>query len=268
MVDGLAAAISKMTGVNSGIIKTVLGYLAPVVLGYLGSSFGGVKPTADGLKKLFSEQKSNISSAMPSGFSLDSIPGFQSLASTGSAVSSHSAPPQGSVASKIFSPLLLLGGLGSLIYYVIGQVPPPQATPEAPAIEAMAPAAPAVETPVIPKLDLSKIVPKLPVDMEGMKTKMTGMFDALSSKLSAATDAASADAMLPDLTGYADQLGTISASMKVIPAEGRSMISGLIKSQLDKLDPMFEKFTSIPGIGDSVKAVIEKIKTALLQIMG
>jgi hypothetical protein len=70
------------------------------------------------------------------------------------------------------------------------------------------------------------------------------------------------------LTGYADQLGTISESMKVIPAEGKSMMSGLIKSQLDKLDPMFEKFTSIPGIGDSVKAVIEKIKAALLQIVG
>lgn len=278
MVDGLAASISKLTGVNAGIIKTVLGYLAPIVLGAVGSTFGGSKPDANKLQKFFSEQQSNISSAMPAGFSLDSIPGFQSLASTGSSATSHaSAPhkaPTGSTASKILSPLLLIGGLGGLIYYVMGQVPQPNAAPEPPAIEATAPqtTAPAMaetEMPSIPKVDLGKIVPELPkFDLDGMKDKMTSMLDGLGSKLTGATDAASAEAILPDLSGYADQIGTLSESMKIIPAEGKSMISGLIKSQLDKLDPMFEKFTSIPGIGDSVKAVIEKIKTTLLQMVG
>jgi hypothetical protein len=276
MVDGLAASISKLTGVNAGIIKTVLGYLAPMVLGTVGSTFGGSKPDANKLQKFFSEQQSNISAAMPAGFSLDSIPGFQSLASTGSPAPNHnpshaSAPhkaPTGSTASKIFSPLLLIGALGGLIYYVMNQVPQPKAAPELPTIEVTAPET-KTEMPSIPKIDLGKIAPELPkFDLDGMKDKMTSMLDGLGSKLTSATDAASAEAILPDLSGYADQIGTLSESMKIIPAEGKSMISGLIKSQLDKLDPMFEKFTSIPGIGDSVKAAIEKIKTTLLQMVG
>jgi hypothetical protein len=276
MVDGLAESISKLTGVNAGIIKTVLGYLAPVVLSAIGSAFGGTKPDAIKLQKFFSEQQSNISGAMPAGFSLDAIPGFQALASTGSSAPSHASAPHhasaqsGSTASKIFSPLLLIGGLGGLIYYVMGQVPQPGTSPETPKVEATAPAMTEAEAaPSMPKIDLGEIVPELPrFDLKGMTEKLTSTLDNLGNKLSNATDAASAEAVLPDLSGYADQLGTLSESMKVIPAEGKSVISGLVKSQLDKLDPMFEKFTSIPGIGDSVKVVIETIKTALLQMVG
>ncbi len=276
MIDGLAASISKLTGVNAGIIKTVLGYLAPVVLSAIGSAFGGSKPDANKLQKFFSEQQSNISGAMPAGFSLDAIPGFQALASAGSSAPSHASAPQhasapsGSTASKIFSPLLLIGGLGGLIYYVMGQVPQPNAAPEKPMVEATAPAMTEAEpSPSIPKIDLEKVVPELPrFDLKGMQEKLTSTLDNLGNKLSGATDAASAEAALPDLSGYAEQLGTMSESMKIIPAEAKPLFSDLIKSQLDKLDPMFEKFTSIPGIGDSVKAIVEKIKTTLLQMVG
>ncbi|MCY2974665.1 MAG: DUF937 domain-containing protein [Planctomycetota bacterium] len=278
MVDGLAASISKLTGVNAGIIKTVLGYLAPIILGAVGSTFGGSKPDANKLQKFFSKQQSNISGAMPAGFSLDSIPGFQSLASTGSSAPSHAAAPHkaptGSTASKIFSPLLLIGALGGLVYYVMGQVPKPNAAPETPTIEAVAPAMTAsamteTELQATPKIDLGKMVPELPIlGLDEIKTSVASMLDGLGDKLSSASDAASAEAMLPELSSYADKIGNISDSMIIIPEESKSMISGLIKSQLDKLDPMFEKFTSIPGIGNSVKAVIEKIKTTLLQMVG
>jgi len=278
MVDGLAASISKLTGINAGIVKTVLGYLAPIVLGSIGSTLGGSKPSAAGMMKLFDDQKSNIAGAMPSGFSLDSIPGFQALSSSSSPSPSTSAAPPPASGNKFLVPAILLAAIGGLIYYVVGQVPKPadKLTEPAPAMTAPAMSGPAMtapaalpELPKLPSVDADKMLPELPeFDLSGLQTKVTSMLDGLGGKLSGATDAASAEEILPDLTGYAEQIGTVSESLKVLPKEAQSSIGNLIKSQLEKLDPIFEKFTSIPGIGDSVKAVIEQIKTALLQMVG
>ena len=276
IVDGLASSISKLTGVNVGIVKTILDYLAPIILGSIASTMGGAKPNAASVAKFFSEQKSNIAGALPAGFSLDSIPGFQSLVSTRSPAPTPSAASAASPAgSKFVVPALVIAAIGGLIYYAVGQVPNPADEPVVqapiitePAVTEPVTARPEITQPSVPAVALPQI-PELPsFDLAGMKSKATIMLDELGGKLAGATDAASAEEILPDLTGYADQIGAFSESLKVLPKEAQSSIGDLIKSQLDKLDPIFETFTSIPGVGDSVKTVIEKIKISLLQMVG
>jgi len=96
VVDGLAAAIAKTTGISQALIKTALGYLVPLVLGSIGSSFKGGKIDANGISKLFSEQKQNIAASVPAGLNLDSISGFKALSNAGSAaVSAASCAAKG-----------------------------------------------------------------------------------------------------------------------------------------------------------------------------
>lgn len=59
LVDGIAAAISKQTGINATLVKTT-GFLAPLVMGAIGGAMKGSRPNSDTISKLFSEQKQNI----------------------------------------------------------------------------------------------------------------------------------------------------------------------------------------------------------------
>ena len=68
----LVDAVAKFAGMQPGIMKTLLTYLAPIVLGTVAKQFTG-KPDAAGISRLFSEQSANIRGAMPKGFSLPDL---------------------------------------------------------------------------------------------------------------------------------------------------------------------------------------------------
>ena len=63
--SSLVGTIASFAGMQPGIMKTLLTYLAPIVLGTVANSFKGAKPDAAGLMRLFSEQQDNIKAALP-----------------------------------------------------------------------------------------------------------------------------------------------------------------------------------------------------------
>jgi hypothetical protein len=89
------------------------------------------------------------------------------------------------------------------------------------------------------------------------------MFDGLSGKLGEIVDATGAEKILPELQEYATKLDGLSKSVTALPAEGKTAIVDLIKPQLEKLNPILEKFTGISGLGEAVLQVIEQIKDKL-----
>ena len=111
VVDGIANVIAKFTGINVTIVKSALGYLAPMVLASVGASFKGAKADGPGIARLFSEQKSNISAAIPAGLSLDSVPGFKSLASSVANTGSQVAAEAGNGLGKLLVPGAVLAAL-------------------------------------------------------------------------------------------------------------------------------------------------------------
>ncbi len=66
-LSGLGDAVAKFAGLGRGASSSLLGLLAPVVMGALGQKAAGLD--ASGLAQLLTSQKSNISAALPSGFS-------------------------------------------------------------------------------------------------------------------------------------------------------------------------------------------------------
>ena len=101
------------------------------------------------------------------------------------------------------------------------------------------------------------------LNLDSLKTDFAGMFDGLTGKLGNITSAAGAEELLPDLKGYSSKLDSLSKTMIALPAEGKTMITELIKSQMDKINPILEKITGIPDIGETVLKVIEQIKDKL-----
>lgn len=46
------------------------------------------------------------------------------------------------------------------------------------------------------------------------------------------------------------------------------MLAGLMKGQLEKLNPILDKIHAIPGIGDAVKQILNQIKEKLVGLAG
>ncbi len=293
LVDNLSAAISKFTGVNVGIVKMVLGYLTPMILGAVGKSFGGSKVDASSVSRLFSEQKSNIASSLPSGFSLNNIQGFSSLGSAGSSSrlpAPQPAAPSGGGLGKLLLPAIAIAAVvGLYFYWSNAQKVAKEAADGAAmmmkdsvdaagdmAAKAADAATQATESGEKMLSDAAKSMkdgvaslPSFPsVDLDSIKGQFTSLFDGMAGKLGGVTDAAGATELLPDLKDYASKLDGLSTTVSALPAEGKSMIIGLIKSQLDKINPILEKFTGISGLGETVLQAIEQIKDKLKSLVG
>jgi hypothetical protein len=262
VIDGLASAISKATGISQSMIKTALGFMTPMILGAVGASFKGGKIDASGITKLFDEQKQNISASLPPGLNLDSIPGFRSLSSAGSAVASAASQAPAAAASglsKLLVPGLLLAAILAGVFFLMNRAPE--------AAKKVSDAASSAATKGVDAASdaLSNAIPK--VNFDSVKGDFTGLMDGLGLDLGKITDVASADAAMPSLKDAIGKLETMSGVVNQLPAESKSMFGDLAKGQLDKLNPMIEKISAIPGLGDAVKALLEQLKALITKFL-
>jgi hypothetical protein len=273
VVDGLATTISKFTGISASMIKPVLGYLAPLVLGSVGSSLKGGRIDADGISRLFSEQKQNISASLPAGLNLDSIPGFQALSSAGA---SRPAPVQASNSSSggglgsLLLPLILLAAVvGGVLFFMNrgGQeVKDTVGSMQNAAGQAAANAQGAVEGVKDALADAASKVPGL--NLDAIKNDLGGMMDQLGGSLGKITDVASAEEALPGLKESIGKLDIFANTVGNMPAEGKSIVGELTKGQMEKLNPIIEKIGGIPGLGDTIKQLLEQLKGILAKLIG
>ncbi len=284
-IDGLASAISKFTGISPSIIKPLLGYLTPMVLGGVGKSLAGGKIDASGISRLFADQKSSIASAMPSGFSLAGIQGLADLGSAASGGRPAPAAPEGGLGKLLWPALALAALLGLFLYWNSVQKPVKEmvqeggaaagalvesakeqaAKVEASAQEAVADAGKAVADAA--KAAVDKVGDLAKVDVSALTKDFSGMFDGLGEKLGKLSDAAGAEAFLPELKKYSEQLDGYGKTISALPAESKSIFTDLIQSQLKKLGPIFEKLTGFQGIGDEFVKLIGEIKDKLAKLM-
>lgn len=269
VVDGLAGVIAKFTGINVTMIKTALGYLAPMILASIGASFKGEKPTAAGITKLFDDQKQNISAAMPAGLSLNSIPGLQALSGAASSAARNLPTPAdaGDGLGKFLVPAAVIAALIAAAVFFMNS------KPKVDEVNKMKDGVVDTAKDMTKKgsdamaADADGLKKELP-NLDTLKSGLTGTMDGLFSKLEGITDAAGAEAALPALKETIGKMEGFSTGLSALPAEGKSMIGGLVKAQLDKLNPIIEKLTAIPGIGDTFQQLLEQLKQKLVAMVG
>jgi hypothetical protein len=274
--SALAGAVAKFSGLGQSASGSLLGLLAPIVMGTIGKHIGTRNLDANSVTGLFSAQKEQIAQALPSGFSnllggtrlLDSLGGAAGMATTAAeqatrvaaaatdqaaqyvssaarAVGTSGQRAAGAATSAIpawlywLVPLVILGGL--LWYLLYNQ-------PEQVAQQPVTP----TQSVVVGGVDVSK--------------QLSDSLTALRTSLQGITDEGSAKAALPQLQYVKTQVDKVTNLVGQLSPEQRKIIVGLVGPAMATLNQLFDKVLAIPGVGELLKPTVDVLKANLVTL--
>ena len=264
--NALTGAISKFAGIGQGATGSLLGMLAPVVMGMIAKQQGpGQSFDPSKIASLLSGQKENIAAALPSGLGsllggtglLDSLGGAARTATSATSEwASASARAADDTGRRVVS--TAASNTPNWLYWLI---------PAAAAVALLAwffgrpaevaqdtvPAKPAVATstqrPIVNSVDVGK--------------QVTDDLNSLHGTLGGITDAASAQAALPKLREAVDHIDKDNGLTGQLSPDQRKFVAGLVNSVMPTLNQLLNKVMSIPGVSDELKPTVEALKTKL-----
>ena len=274
MMSSLVGTLASFAGMQPGIMKTLVTYLAPIVLGMVAKQFTG-KPDAAGVARLFSEQSGNIRNALPRGLSLadfDAVSGRGSETVRSGSHShetvrhgGHSREPQpaGGLPGWLL-PLLALGALG-LGWYLWNQNQAKNAG-EAVVVEGERKVGPVTErvTEVIERqgrnvtdtvVDSFSIDPKF-LEAVRIGKNATELFGGLSSVLKGVTNEETARLAVPELEKLAPMLTSLEDEAGKLPAEEKPIFANFIGKNLGMLSTVIDTVMALPGVRDLLGPVV------------
>lgn len=272
----LASAVGKFAGIDSGKTASLMGILAPVVLGTLAKEQKSSGLDAAGLANLLQSQKSNITAALPAGFSdllagsglLDSVTGSMKAAGPAPAPMPEMAPVPasgGGLGKWLLALAAALAALYLLSTYGGNRAPVTEKAPEKPA--ATAPAentpAPAEKAAPAPKSEAPAAPAGQAADLAGLATKAIG---ALTGSLGSITDEATAKAAVPALQDTSKQIDGLKAAALLLQGDARKPLAALVAAALPSLTAAVEKATGIPGVAAIINPLVQPMLANLTAI--
>ena len=269
-LTGLVDLVAKFAGMQPGIMKTLLTYLAPIVLGMVAKQFTG-KPDAAGVSRLFSEQAGNIRSALPKGLSLADFGAPAGRASEPARHGGHSHEQQPAGLPGWLLPLLALGALG-LGWYLWNQNKAKNAG-EVAVVQGERKVGPVTET--VTDVTVTKggkteelIEDVLSIDPKFLEAgKVAGnLFSGLTKVLGGVTDEASAKAALPELEKFAPMLTTLEEETDRLPADEKPAFAAVIGKNLGLLSKVIDTVMAIPGVKDLLGPVVTPMVETLTKL--
>ena len=241
----LAGAAAKFAGIGDGPSKSLVGMLAPVVLGTLAKQQKESNLDGAGLARLLMGQKDNISAAIPAGFSdllkgsglLDSVAPAMAAAqpATRPSATVTEMPRQPAVESSSSSwlPWVAALALAALAgWYFLGQGTRQAAFP---------------------------VAPKITVGSQDVGAQLSSVVEGLRGTLTGLKDEGSAKEALPRLQAMTKQLDGISDLRGQLPAEGKKGLASYVASLLPLLRPLIDKALAGSGVGPIAKPVLDQI---------
>lgn len=264
--NAIASAVGKFAGVSEGQGKSLLGMLAPVVLGTLANQQKTQGLDAGGLASLLNGQKGNIAAAMPAGFSdllkgsgvLDSInaelPKAGAERRTQAPIDLEPSAPAG---GGILKYLLPLAAAAALLYALSGYGcnRQPEMKPTAPT--------PAVEKPAVPAAQEKATAPSVAVPGAELTTNATKTLQELMATLGGVKDEATAKSSLSKLQDLAGQIDKLKGTAMGLPADARHPLVVMISGMMPGLAASIDKALAIPGVGAVLKPVLDQIAGSL-----
>ena len=273
MIDNIASAISRYAGINPGICKSLLAYIAPLVLGKVAAQWRSQGGTTSALTSMFADQKRNIADAIPAGFSLADIPGWTGASETvRAAAPTHSNPttrraaePVETTSSSLASWLLplavlLVGGL--LLWNFLGR----RGEDDRVATADKDAQTTTVMKPVVPNADQAARDTIAMPDMTRLTDDAKGVLTGFSDQLSAIRDAASAEAAAPKLEELNTKLDGLRAAWARLPEANRPAFRELFAAQMEPLQQKAQETLAIPSLSDRIKALINDILQKLTEL--
>jgi hypothetical protein len=262
----LAGALGNYAGLGQSKSGSLLGMLAPLVMGTIAKQQGPRSLDAAGIAGLLSSQKDSIAAALPAGFAnllggtglLDSLGGVARAATAAGTETARAATSAaramgdagyraaGAATSSSFNWLywlIPLVAIAAVLFYLLAK-PTEQVTQQgATAVQS------AVQSVTVGGQDIGK--------------QVTDSVASLRASLAGITDAATAQAALPKLQDVTTQIDKVGALVGQLSAEQRKTLSGIVSPLMATLNPLFDKVLAIPGVSEVLKPTIDALRTKL-----
>jgi hypothetical protein len=261
----LAGAVGKYAGLGQNASGSLLGMLAPVVMGTIAKEQGPRSLDAGGIASLLASQKDSIAAALPSGFGnmlsgtglLDSLGG---AARTATAAGNEAARAAATAVRTVgdtgrraaeAAPSRSLNWLYwlipalailALLIWLFGQ----------PAEQAVQQGVTTTQSLTVGGLDVGK--------------QVTDSIANLRTTLGGITDAASARAALPKLQDVTTQLDKVGGVVGQLSAQQRTVLAGLVNPVIPTLNQLFDKVLAIPGVAEVLKPTVDALKAKLAML--
>ncbi len=284
MISGLAGVVSKFTGLPQPAASTLIGTLAPMVLGMLSKHTQAQGLNASSLSSLLADQKKNVEAALPPGMAplLGNVPGLQgffgsagqtarsavdtsraAVSSAGQAVQDTAQETRSKLPGWLV-PLAVVVVLALLLFQFLKPRPAPPAATEAPA-----PAATAAETPAATATETPAATAAAPTDVTGQFTgQLTGVLTGVTQNLSGVHDAASANAAVPQLKDASSKLDALKSLWAQVPDSAKAQVRTAVTPTTTALQEVITKVEAIPGVGDILKPVADDFMSKLKDLLG
>jgi hypothetical protein len=270
-LNGLVSAMSTFAGIHENASKSVLGLIAPMVVGALGQQQRSGGLDANGLANLLSSQKDQITAAMPSGLAdmlgasgmLDALDGsLRRGADTASAAAgrmastmSDTARGAGQVGYRAARrpltaswPLWILGlvVLAGLGWYFLGEREHQLAE----------------QTRGLINKATEDVATKTPNPADVL-ADLTSSVDTVRTTLQGITDPASARAALPKLQQATEQMDRINSLAAQLPPSSRKELASLVAASMPALNRLCDRALSNPQIAGLAKPTIDALRAKL-----
>ena len=293
--SAIVETLASFLGIKGGVSRSLLSYLAPVVLGTVAKQLtsSGKAIDAAGIQSLFADQSRNIQSALPAGLSLGdfgSIAKSVSAATSGGAShSSHAShghverqPASSGFPSWLPWLALPLIALGAFLFMnkdkgvkpvdkgatvtkptdMMKKMAEGQKKGEALAEKAAVKGAEAVKATTNA---VSAAVEKATdaIDLTAFGGDVTGLFGKLTDSFKGITDVPSAKAAVPGLKDLAGILEGYKVTADKLPEAGKATVKEMVGTNLGILQPIIDTVLAIPGVGDILRPIVEPMLKTL-----
>jgi hypothetical protein len=270
--SALEGAVAKFSGLGQDASGSLLGILAPAIVGTIGKQIGARNPDAISLTNLLSAQKEQIAQALPSGFNnllggthiLDALGGVSGTATAAAGQATRAA----------------VGATNHAVHYA-GSTARAAGAAGVRATEAARPARPTWLYWLVPLAILAAILayyllnPATQVAQQSVTPTQSAVGDvevskqlddslaALRTSLESVTDEASAKAALPKLQDVKLQIDKVTNLLAQLSPEQRKIVVGVVGPAMPGLNKLFAQLLSIPGVGEVLKPTIDVLKSNL-----
>jgi len=263
--NALAGAIGKFTGMGQGASGSLLGMLAPVVLGTITQQQGTTRLDPGKIASFLASQKDNIAAALPSGLSTH-LAGTGLLDSLGDAAQTAAAAT-GEAERASASAARTVGGAGQRAMGTAASATNKWLYWLVPAAAAAAVAAFLIYLFAKPAEQVAQqdvtVGQSLVVGGLNLDKQVTDSIASLRTTLAGITDAASAQAALPQLQEAATQIDKVGGLGAQLSAEQRKVLAGVVSPSLPTLNQLLDKVLAIPGVAEVLKPTIDTLKAKL-----
>jgi hypothetical protein len=263
--NSLTDAIARFTGLGQSASGSLLGMLAPIVMGIIArhqGTAGGLN--ANGIANLFASQKDNIADALPSGLG-NLLSGTGLLSSLGGAARTATATdteamreasasrvvdaarPRGAGAASapsnwLYWLLPLAAAAALLIYFAVRP------------------------TQDVAQQNMSQAQNIAPQGVD-LGKQITNNINNLRTTLGGVTDVASAKEALPKVQEATTQIDKKGGEVSQLSADQRKQVAGLINPLMPAFNQLCDKVLAIPGVAEVLKPSVDAVKAKLTTLV-